>query len=43
MNINDDTCDIEFAEPQFAIAPGQSIVIYDGNICLGGGIILERS
>lgn len=43
MNINDDTCDIEFAEPQFAIAPGQSIVFYDGNICLGGGIILERS
>ena len=43
IHINNDTCDIEFAEPQFAIAPGQSIVFYDGNICLGGGIILERS
>ena len=43
IHINNDTCDIEFAKPQFAIAPGQSIVFYDGNICLGGGIILERS
>ena len=27
-------------EPQRAIAPGQSVVIYDGEDCLGGGIIV---
>ena len=29
-----------FDEPQRAIAPGQSVVIYDGEECLGGGIIV---
>lgn len=27
-------------EPQRAVAPGQSVVIYDGDTCLGGGIVL---
>lgn len=26
-------------EPQRAVTPGQSIVIYDGYVCLGGGIV----
>jgi len=38
----DDKMNVYFDSPQFAIAPGQSVVLYDGNICMGGGIILEE-
>ena len=35
-----DTFCLRFAQPQWAVTPGQSAVLYDGPVCLGGGIIL---
>ncbi|PCI20665.1 tRNA 2-thiouridine(34) synthase MnmA [Candidatus Wolfebacteria bacterium] len=36
--INDTTVSVEFKEPTI-VSPGQSLVLYDGEVCLGGGII----
>jgi tRNA-specific 2-thiouridylase len=30
---------VDFAAPQWAVTPGQSVVLYDGEVCLGGGVI----
>lgn len=38
--VNDDCIELNFTEPQWAVTPGQSVVIYDGEMCLGGGIII---
>ena len=30
---------LRFAEPQWAVTPGQSVVLYDAEVCLGGAVI----
>ena len=35
----DATFRLDFPEPQWAVTPGQSAVLYDGDVCLGGGMI----
>ena len=30
---------LDFEQPQWAVTPGQSAVLYDGEVCLGGGVI----
>ncbi len=30
---------LQFDAPQWAVTPGQSAVLYDGEVCLGGGVI----
>ena len=35
--------ELSFSEPQWAVTPGQSAVLYDGEVCLGGGVIQSAS
>lgn len=40
--IGDDHWQVKFTTPQRGVTPGQSVVLYQGNQCLGGGIINTR-
>ena len=37
--VSENALDVDFAAPQRAVTPGQSVVLYEGELCLGGGII----
>ncbi|WP_029686206.1 tRNA 2-thiouridine(34) synthase MnmA [Tatumella saanichensis] len=37
-----DTIEVRFDEPVAAVTPGQSAVFYQGEVCLGGGVIEQR-
>ncbi|MDR0563824.1 MAG: tRNA 2-thiouridine(34) synthase MnmA [Azoarcus sp.] len=38
-SLENGTAEIIFGSPQWALAPGQSVVLYESRVCLGGGII----
>ena len=37
--LEDDLLELSFGQPQWAVTPGQSAVLYQGEVCLGGGVI----
>ncbi len=42
VRIVDNQLEVRFAEPVFGVAVGQALVAYDGDVLLGGGVIVER-
>ncbi len=43
LRFNDKGFALAFDDPQWAVTPGQSAVLYDGQVCLGGGVIAAAS
>ncbi len=41
IHTDDENFSLTFPQAQWAVTPGQSAVLYDGEVCLGGGIIDE--
>jgi tRNA-specific 2-thiouridylase len=39
VSLDGERASFAFDQPQWAVTPGQSVVVYDGAVCLGGGII----
>jgi len=37
--LDDNRCRVDFDQPERAVTPGQAVVFYDGERCLGGGTI----
>ncbi|WP_340622164.1 tRNA 2-thiouridine(34) synthase MnmA [Xenorhabdus siamensis] len=40
--LSEDKIEVHFDSPVVAVTPGQSVVFYQGEICLGGGVIEQR-
>jgi tRNA-specific 2-thiouridylase len=39
LQADGDRCLVRFEQAQWAVTPGQSVVLYEGQVCLGGGVI----
>jgi tRNA-specific 2-thiouridylase len=39
LTASDTGISVDFDAPQWAVTPGQSVVLYDQEVCLGGGVI----
>ena len=39
QDVHDKDFALQFTHAQWAVTPGQSAVLYDGDVCLGGGVI----